>query len=336
MSGSTRHGRSRTLRALAGGAVVWGLATGVAVAAPPITEIGLERSFEYAGLPRSNAIQAFDQLDGDEMMFTQRVDNDTHLSRCVVSGGTCTYQDTAVLKGYGHGESLEVYREGSTIRAWVGSGGKSKDLNWSRNISLIEYTPAASGATASYERLGTLSNLDGIGGTSGTGYRVAVATADDSDRIALRVQRNSSASSTQFAVYPTKQLTDMLLGADDKELPIIEAASIRKSHFDDPGRPHKSFQGFDIKGVGADKKFLYAFGGAEGQHPTIFKFLYTNGGNTTHKKTYEVHGSYTGLQEAEGVKVEPDARADNKETVRVGLKPPSGSGNPFRLYYFTE
>lgn len=339
MANRTGITRSRRLRAATVGvsiAVAWGVAGGTAVAAPPVTKIGLDRSFEYSGEPRPNAIQAFDQLDDDEMMFTQNVGNDTHLSRCVVSHGTCTFQDTVVLKDYGHGESLEVYRDGDSIRVWLGSNGKSTELDWSRDISLIEYRPPSSGTTASYERLGTLTSLDGVSGTSGTGYRVAVATADDSNRIALRVQRNSSASSTQFAVYPTKELTSMLLDAEDKKLPISKAASIRKSLFDDPGRPHKSFQGFDIKGVGTDKKFLYAFGGAEGQHPTIYKFGYTNGGSTTHQKTYEMHGSYTGLQEAEGIKVEPDARADGKETVRVGLKPPSGSGNPFRLYYFNE
>lgn len=336
-----RHLARAGLVVAAAGAAL--LLTGTAASAVSTRSLVPERVFQYDPLPAGDrAIQAFDHGRGHDILYTQRIGTNTQLSRCQeTSAKTCTQLDTVSLPGYGHGESLDVYTSGTHTYAWIGSNHGSVSPYWSRDASLIEYLPAASGSTkASYRVLGTVTGLAAVApGHSGEGYRNAVAIADGSDRIAFRSQLDSSAANTYYGVYKLAALTKALTADSDRRMSIAQLSGYRVSHFKLSTRPNNSFQGFDIKGVGSGQKFLYLFGGAAGQHPTIYKYLYTNGGTLTHVKTYQINGGYVGSLEAEGVKVEADPDNGGKERVFIGLNPTRTDTNgrkQYRLYRFTE
>lgn len=313
-------------------------------AAQTTIELVPERVLQYdPPLGGDTAIQTFDSGPGLDLYFTQRVGRDTHLSRCTrTADDTCVQQDTVVLPDFGHGESLEVFEMDGGIFAWVGSATTDDHPYWSQEISLIEYLPAPPGSTrASHRVVGTLTDLASVApGYSGAGRRSAVAVADEDDRLALRIQVGPTGSSSYYGVYRTRELRQRLMDAPGGRLPISDASDLRVSQFREPYRPHGSFQGFDIRGVGSGNKYLYLFGGGGGDEaPTIYRFLYTNGGNTTHDRTYIIRGGYVGTLEAEGVKSEADPSLGGHLRVQLGLKATRTDADgrlQFRLYRFAE
>lgn len=322
----------RTLLAIAVAACL-----AVLLAAPgPAAAATATPVFSVTGLQATTAVQTFDYLGSDQAFVTQRVGADTELSRCVLTARTCARVDGVRLTGYGHGESLEAYVQDGRILLWVGShGGTTTTYFWSTRVSLIEYHPAVGDQPASFSRLGSLTGLAAVApGYSGEGVRVAVATADGDDRIALRVQVGATGSSSYYGVFDTSALTAAMLGATGTQLAVstvLGNTDITKSRFKEPSRPHGSFQGFDIVGVGSGNKYLYVYGGGDGDIPTLYSFLYTNGGNTTQSTTYTADG--IGTPEAEGVKVETDPLSGGARRIMVGAKQQLGS--PFPVYRLT-
>ena len=291
----------------------------------------------------NRVLQAFDNGSGSDVFFTQQVGSSTRLSRCSrTTTGKCIQRDSVMLPNYGHGESLEVFTQKGRIFAWVGSGAAMIPPFYpSRNITLVEYVKAPAGSKkASYRRVGTLTNLAALApGKSGMSYSSAVATADGANRIALRMRSVASMSSTYYGIYKTDALIDRMKKSPGQRLSISKAVDLRVVGFKEPARPYNSFQGFDIKGVGANKKFLYLFGGDMGQTPMIYRYAYTNGGSVRHDRTYRMVGSGIGTNEAEGIKVEIDPSSGGKTRVQIGINPKSGDSSgrkTYRLYRFAE
>lgn len=313
-----------------------------ATAAPVTESTTIERTFQYEGLKSKKAVQTFDYGNKNEVFVTQRSDSTTILSRCEVSGATCQVKDYVELANFGHGESLEVIKENGKTFIWIGNTANSEiSHKWSTDISLIEYKINDAKPTgAEVTNVKTIKNLEKVAPSAkGKAYRTAVAIADDSNRIAFRVQIGPAAKDTYYAIYKTSEVTKALRDSPTNTLNIQDLSHLQLTHFTGLARPNNSFQGFDITGVGTGNKYLYLFGGAAGETPTIFKYSYTNGGNFQHLKTIKIKGSYVGSLEAEGIKVERDANNANKETIFLGLKPgldDSGSQKPFRLYQFIE
>ncbi|MFF5794160.1 hypothetical protein ACFY5D_19120 [Paeniglutamicibacter sp. NPDC012692] len=299
-----------------------------------------ERIFRIDPPAQDQAIQAFDHGAGKDVYMAQAVGQDTRLSRCTrTATGTCTQKDSVMLKGYGHGESLEVYTKNGRTYVWIGSTSNGiPPYYFSRTISLIQYKKAPSGSKkASYHRVGMLKNLAAIvPGNSGNAIRSNIALADGDDRLAISI---TVGSSNYYAVYKTAALTGRMLNAPGQKLSISKAKDLMVSRFKEPARPHGSFQGFDIKGVGTNKKFLYVFGGPVGTSPTIYRYAYTNGGKITHDRTYVIKGVYLGSLESEGIKVEADPTSGGKVRVMHSLNPTnrdSAGRKIFRLYRFKE
>lgn len=318
------------------------MATSISHAAPTEESTTIDRVFQYSGLESKKAIQSFDYGDSNEVFVTQREGSDTVLSRCEVSGATCEVKDSVTLKDFGHGESLEVIKEGDKTLIWIGNTANTEDDHrWSTDISLVEYNinpDESSGAEVTNVK--TFTNLEGVAPEqSGSAHRSAVAIADGSDRIAFRIQIGTAAKDTYYAIYKLSEVTEALQNSSSDNVDIEDISELQITHFTGLDRPNNSFQGFDIKGVGSGNKFIYMFGGVEGETPTIYKYSYTNGGNYEHVKTIEIKGGYVGSLEAEGIKVEDDPNNPGTETVFIGLKPgldDDGNLKPFRLYSFTE
>ena len=288
-------------------------------------------------------LQAFDNGGGTDVFFTQQVGSSTRLSRCSrTTAGKCVQRDSVMLPNYGHGESLEVFTKNGRTYAWVGSGAAPIPPFYpSRNISLVEYIKAPSGSKkATYRRVGTLTNLAAVApGKSGMPYGSSVALADGTNRLALRVRVVASMSSTYYGIYKTGALIERMKKSPGQRLSISKASDLRVTRFKEPTRPYNSFQGFDIKGAGTSTKFIYLFGGATGQTPMIYRFIYSNDGNIRHDRTYNITGSFIGTNEAEGVKVEADPSIGGKMRVQIGINPKArdaANRKMYRLYRFAE
>ncbi|QNU04904.1 helveticin J family class III bacteriocin [Peribacillus butanolivorans] len=318
-----------------------GITTSAANTVPTKTTT-IDRVFEYLGLKYENAIQNFDYGDKNEVFITQRVKSATVLSRCIIKGEKCEVEDYVILGDYGHGESLEVIKENGKTLLWVGNTVNSGDSNkWSTDISLIEYKVNPAKPTgAEVVNVKTITNLEEVTSKiSGSAYRSAVAIADGKDRICFRIQIGTSASNTYYAVYKLSDVTKALKASSDNKMFIKDLSSLQLTNFTGLTRPNNSFQGFDITGTGSGKKFLYLYGGAAGDTPTLYKYSYTNGGNAEHINTIKITGSYVGTLEAEGIKVENNPNNSSVETVFLSLNPgldSSGNQKPIRLYTLFE
>ena len=160
--------RKMTLR-FAAGALAMLLMTsgapGLAANSVVTRKLNSDRIFRFDPPVQDQAIQAFDNGAGKDVYIAQQVGKDTRLSRCTrTATGTCTQRDSVLLKGYGHGESLEVYTKKGRTYAWIGSTSNGMPpYYFSRTISLIEYIKAPAGSKkASYRRVGMLKNLAAI------------------------------------------------------------------------------------------------------------------------------------------------------------------------------
>ena len=107
-----------------------------------------DRPLRFGPAPSNLAIQNFDYGAGDEVYFVQRSGSTTRLSRCSrTDDEKCILRDNATLKGFGHGESLEVFFDKGRKYAWAGSGANRKaQSHHSKRVSLIEYLKALEGS----------------------------------------------------------------------------------------------------------------------------------------------------------------------------------------------
>ncbi len=140
-------------------------APGMAANSVATRSLNPDRIFRFDPPAQDQAIQAFDFGAGKDVYIAQQVGEDTRLSRCTrTSTGTCTQRDSVMLRGYGHGESLEVYTKKGRTYIWIGSTSNGiPPYYFSHTISLIEYKKARAGSKkASYHRVGMLKNLAAI------------------------------------------------------------------------------------------------------------------------------------------------------------------------------
>lgn len=287
--------------------------------------------------PKSNrAIQSFDYGTDGDVYFMQPSRKNTRLSRCSrTADGVCEQRDSVMLRGFGHGESLEVYTKKGRTYAWVGSGALNKPPRYhSRTISLIEYINAPAGSKkASYRRVGTLTGLAAVApGESGPAARSAVALADGQDRLAIRVQLGGPRSAAYYGIYETAALTALMRKAPGRKLSIAKAEKLMVAQFKEPKTSKKAFQGFDIKDDGAASKYLYIFRGYVGQTPTIYLESWRDGGEVAREGIYVMKGKAIAGLEAEGIKVEADQMGEEAVHVQVGFKPSQRDHDNRRIF----
>lgn len=320
----------------------------VYAASPTATQV-----LRFTNLPLSVAIQNFHTVDdadpgnGKEIYVTQRSGNNTYLSRCVI-GNTdqgeriAERKDTAVLTGYGHGESLEISKYNGKTYLWLGADGSPDSSSyWATQIARLEYVPNASTGAASVKNKAFLHHLRWASGTgsvleSGSITRVSVAMTNTSNnRIAFRIQVKNSAGkkSVHYSVYDLKQL-NARMSASGGSYHMKDMKAYHKSNFkmnNNSILPRAgSYQGHEVVGVGSNAKYLYIAGGTGADHlaPQIGTYLYTNGGNVTKKSITTLSSSFNG-REIEGL------QAVGSKLYFV-IKPPSDNKNQHKLYYITR
>ncbi|MEG2195104.1 MAG: helveticin J family class III bacteriocin [Terrisporobacter sp.] len=296
---------------------------------------------EFSGLRSGMIIQNFDYASENEIFVTQSKKRHTYLCRCIICKGKAHMMDYIRLANYGHGESIEVIKDKDKTYIWLGNrANESPNPNgkfyyWSQDISRIEYVVDSSCSTgARIGEIKTITNIENISTRpKGLSFRSSLAIADGCNRICFRTQIDNSSRSTYYGVYKLDEINDKLNSTSVTKIDIKNFKKSQVSYLTDLKCPNKSFQGFDITGAGSANKFIYIYGGGEGQTPTIYKYSYTNDGNCNHEKTIKIKGSCVGKLEAEGIKVE------NNQNIFISFKPPkdnNGKRKPFRVYSFKE
>lgn len=290
-----------------------------------ITPMHANHKFTVKGLPVNTMVQNF-AFNGamTELYVSQKSGTDTYISRCIPSGNVAAVQDYVVLTGAGIGESLEVDESvsGSTY-IWTGGAPVYGSDAYATTLVRLAYKVDSSSATgASYNAV----KVTDMAYASSSGAildstelrRVAVSsTAAGDNRLATRVQFASG--DIHYTIYTTSLLNQAINAAGGSNYSIKNASSLVKSSFVLNDKPYGSFQGFKADGVGTDAKFLYMVGGSGSKMnlPMIYKYLYTNGGNTTFKAAYRLPAF---MQTAQGVKVYNDV-------MYVAIQPHSDHAN---------
>ena len=277
------------------------------------------------GLPVDDIVQNFAYTENmAELYVSQKHGTDTYITRCLPNGNVAEAKDYIVLKGAGIGESLDVDQSiAGTTYLWSGGAPVTGSDSFATTIQRLQYKVDASSATGASYTAVTVNGLqyasaDGTALDSTSVKRVNVTnTSSSDDRIVFRTQFSSD--DIYYTVYTTSLLNQAINSAGGSSYSMKNAASLVKSKFLLNNKPNNSFQGFEADGVGTDKKFLYMTGnsGSKMQLPRIYKYLYTNGGNTTLSAVYRLPAF---MQTAQGIKVYND-------TVYVAIQPIKDNAN---------
>jgi len=295
-----------------------------------VTTMHANHKYTVKGLPTNNAVQSFAFTEDMKTLFiTQRSGSDTYLSRCTLNGNVARVTDYAVLAGAGIGESLEVDEStaGKTY-LWTGGAPVYGSDSYATTLLRLEYTADPASATGATVKATSITdpayaNANATAMDSTAVKRVAVAMTNKTDnRLVVRTQFVSG--DIYYTVYTTSALNTAISAAGGS-YSLKKAASMVKSNFCLNSQPNSSFQGFEADGVGTDAKFLYMVGGSVSkmQLPLIYKYLYTNGGNTTRSAVYRIADFTLTVQ---GIKVygdnmyvivQPLSDNKNETTIRV-------------------
>lgn len=286
----------------------------------------VEKVFEISGLVSKKALQNFDFGNKNEVFVTQREKQHTYLSRCIISGKKAYVKDYIILENYGHGESIEVITDKNKTYIWIGdtvnkrSNANGKIYYWSKDISRIEYIVDSSCPTgARVGEIKTITNIENISTKpKGKAFRSAVAISDKSNRICFRTQVDDLNKTTYYGIYKLGEINHRLNSTSIDKMDINNFKSSQVTYFTDLQCPNGSFQGFDI--TESNSHYIYIYGGAEGEIPTIYKYSYTNNGDYNHEKTIKIKDDYVGKLEAEGIKVRSNP-SGNENKIYISFKP---------------
>ncbi len=237
-------------------------------------------------LPISNAVQNFAYTeDMSELYVSQSKGSDTYISRCIIKNDIAIAKDYIVLTGDGIGESLDIDQSVSGITyLWIGAAPlyNSYSTAYRRLCYIVDETsPTGASYTSVLVNDAVCASADGTVLDSTALKRSAVACTKGADnRIVFRT--HFSSGDIYYTVYNTSQL-NAAISAAGNNYSLKTATEYVKSNFMLAERPYGSFQGVEAHGVGTDAKFLHIIGGNGGdmQMPLIYKYLYTNGGNTS-------------------------------------------------------
>lgn len=259
--------------------------------------------YKIQGLKSTAAIQKA-YVGSTYVYVTQRNDDTTYLSRCVINEAakTATYKDRMTLKGFGHGETLEWYEYGDEEhneekKAYFLIGCKAnsayKDVYWSMQIGRIQYVPDKTvnkqieSEYGNYTQVYRFANMDFANKTAsnfGAVKRVAAALSTDRKSVVFRLENTDG--NLQYSTYDLAKLNKILSDkerTDDKSRYVsfegnaaLKAACLGSFTQIDSARvyPNTSFQGMEL----SDKSSIYVSGGSKIETPQIAKMTGTENG----------------------------------------------------------
>lgn len=237
----------------------------------------------------TGAIQSY-AVDGDEIYIQQaysenifdefddyktgRIENLALISRCRYSDEYDAYQpvDHMLLRGVGHGQTLEVYKHKGKKYLLVSCGSRAtskKTLWWSTQIGRIEYKPGAVMNNRQIEKLTYLNYSNKKSKRFGTTMRVDAALTPD--KSALVIWKLNEKGNSEYAAYKFQEVNKAFDKAKGKDVNVKDNKIIKKAIIFSTN-PYKlkvrSIQGFALSKKINGKYNLFVSSGDE----SVYKF----------------------------------------------------------------
>ena len=206
----------------------------VNVRAADLKDVVVEGGYRFL-LYYTNAIQGY-AVDGDEIYIQQaysenlfdefddyktgRIENLALISRCRYSDEYDAYQpvDHMLLRGVGHGQTLEVYKHKGKKYLLVSCGSRptsKKTLWWSTQIGRIEYKPGAVMNNSQIKKLTYLNYSNKKSKRFGTTMRVdASLTPDKKTLVIWKLNEHDESEYTAYKFSEVNKAFDKVKGKD--------------------------------------------------------------------------------------------------------------------------
>jgi hypothetical protein len=276
--------------------------------------------------------QAYSENEFDEFddYKTGRVENLVLISRCQYSAEYDAYKpvDHMVIRGAGHGQTLEVYNYNGKKYLLVSCGSKktpNRTLWWSTQIGRIEYKPGAFINNSQVKRLTYLNYSNKKAKRFGTTMRVDAALTPD--KKTLVIWKLNEHDKSEYAAYKFSEVNkafDKVKGKDVnvKDNKIIKKAIIFSTKL--YKLKARSLQGFALSNKINGKYNLFVSSGDEGVYKisgiSIYKYE-IKGGKIRYKSSVRLNADYVWSSfppddddESEGISDEEEDYTDDDYT----------------------
>ena len=287
----------------------------VNVRAADLKDVVVEGGYRFL-LYYTNAIQGY-AVDGDEIYIQQaysenlfdefddyktgRIENLALISRCRYSDEYDAYQpvDHMLLRGVGHGQTLEVYKHKGKKYLLVSCGSRptsKKTLWWSTQIGRIEYKPGAVMNNRQIKKLTYLNYSNKKSKRFGTTMRVDASLTPD--KKTLVIWKLNEHDKSEYAAYKFSEVNkafDKVKGKDVnvKDNKIIKKAIIFSTKL--YKLKARSLQGFALSNKINGKYNLFVSSGDEGVYKisgiSIYKYE-IKGGKIRYKSSVRLNADY--------------------------------------------
>lgn len=316
----------------------------VNVMAADLKDVVVEGGYRFL-LYYTNAIQGY-AVDGDEIYIQQaysenlfdefddyktgRIENLALISRCRYSDEYDAYQpvDHMLLRGVGHGQTLEVYKHKGKKYLLVSCGSRptsKKTLWWSTQIGRIEYKPGAVMNNRQIKKLTYLNYSNKKSKRFGTTMRVDASLTPD--KKTLVIWKLNEHDKSEYAAYKFSEVNkafDKVKGKDVnvKDNKIIKKAIIFSTKL--YKLKARSLQGFALSNKINGKYNLFVSSGDEGVYKisgiSIYKYE-IKGGKIRYKSSVRLNADYVWSSfppddddESEGISDEEEDYTDDDYT----------------------
>ena len=316
----------------------------VNVRAADLKDVVVEVGYRFL-LYYTNAIQGY-AVDGDEIYIQQaysenlfdefddyktgRIENLALISRCRYSDEYDAYQpvDHMLLRGVGHGQTLEVYKHKGKKYLLVSCGSRptsKKTLWWSTQIGRIEYKPGAVMNNRQIKKLTYLNYSNKKSKRFGTTMRVDASLTPD--KKTLVIWKLNEHDKSEYAAYKFSEVNkafDKVKGKDVnvKDNKIIKKAIIFSTKL--YKLKARSLQGFALSNKINGKYNLFVSSGDEGVYKisgiSIYKYE-IKGGKIRYKSSVRLNAYYVWSSfppddddESEGISDEEEDYTDDDYT----------------------
>lgn len=276
--------------------------------------------------------QAYSENEFDEFddYKTGRIENLALISRCRYSDEYDAYQpvDHMLLRGVGHGQTLEVYKHKGKKYLLVSCGSRptsKKTLWWSTQIGRIEYKPGAVMNNRQIKKLTYLNYSNKKSKRFGTTMRVDASLTPD--KKTLVIWKLNEHDKSEYAAYKFSEVNkafDKVKGKDVnvKDNKIIKKAIIFSTKL--YKLKARSLQGFALSNKINGKYNLFVSSGDEGVYKisgiSIYKYE-IKGGKIRYKSSVRLNADYVWSSfppddddESEGISDEEEDYTDDDYT----------------------
>ena len=316
----------------------------VNVRAADLKDVVVEGGYRFL-LYYTNAIQGY-AVDGDEIYIQQaysenlfdefddyktgRIENLALISRCRYSDEYDAYQpvDHMLLRGVGHGQTLEVYKHKGKKYLLVSCGSRptsKKTLWWSTQIGRIEYKPGAVMNNRQIKKLTYLNYSNKKSKRFGTTMRVdASLTPDKKTLVIWKLNEHDKSECVAYKFSEVNKAFDKVKGKDVnvKDNKIIKKAIIFSTKL--YKLKARSLQGFALSNKINGKYNLFVSSGDEGVYKisgiSIYKYE-IKGGKIRYKSSVRLNADYVWSSfppddddESEGISDEEEDYTDDDYT----------------------